>query len=301
VQQIVATDQVVYLLGRPPIQDFLGFVSQQAPGLHNQRALMDEWRLANDHIRDLEEQEVGWADGHPPSALGDDLLPFAAEVEGNLNVQQSFALPTSIGIVELDRVVVFQKFINLRYVAELQEQLGTNPSPEALFRFSLPADPAMPPMQWRNVGNGFVFTSPSGDFRALDMTVLNPAQVLNYVPGGFPSAIVALVLGHGINFLQVISAEGRLILGNGSHRAFALRDMGITHVPALIQSVSRRDELPLVGSAELVQQPDQFLTAPRPPVLKDYFDEDLRKVLDIPRSGTQVRVAVAVEVTRAPL
>jgi hypothetical protein len=58
---------------------------------------------------------------------------------------------------------------------------------------------------------------------------------------------------------------------------------GHTHVPCLIQNVSRREELELVAP-EIQQHIDLHLEAPRPPLLKDYFDDRLHLSLHVPRS-----------------
>ncbi len=59
------SDEHVFLIGRPPIEEYLGFLVVSANGQNlDRRALMDEWRLANDHLKMLEQQEAGWPD-HP--------------------------------------------------------------------------------------------------------------------------------------------------------------------------------------------------------------------------------------------
>ena len=59
--------------------------------------------------------------------------------------------------------------------------------------------------------------------------------------------------------------------------------------------------LEFVGSPDLQAKPDQFLTAPRPPLLKDYFDARLRSVLRVPRRSRQVKVTVVAEATDVPI
>ena len=81
---------------------------------------------------------------------------------------------------------------------------------------------------------------------------------------------------------------------------YALRNMGITHVPCVIRHVSRREELSLTGAIDVQQRPDLYLVAPCPPLLKDYFDPQLRKLVAVPRKLRQVKVTVGVEVTDAP-
>lgn len=112
--------------------------------------------------------------------------------------------------------------------------------------------------------------------------------------------VVGLVVGYGSNYLSAIHVDGRLILNNGSHRAFALRERGITHVPCAVQQITRREELDVVGPEDLKQYPDRYLSGPRPPVLKDYFDPQLRKIVSVPRHQRQVKIAFVVEPLDAP-
>jgi hypothetical protein len=122
--------------------------------------------------------------------------------------------------------------------------------------------------------------------------VLDPTQVTELSAIGVPSAIVAVTVGYGANYLSALHVEGRLILQNGSHRAYALRAAGHTHAPCLVQRVSRRDELEVLAGIghPLQARPDSFLTAKRPPLFKDYFDEELRMLVHVPRSIRQVTV-----------
>ncbi len=60
------------------------------------------------------------------------------------------------------------------------------------------------------------------------------------------AGVLGLAVGFGANYLQAMYAKNRLILDNGSNRAYALCDMGINHVPCVVQHVSRREELGLI-------------------------------------------------------
>ena len=72
--------------------------------------------------------------------------------------------------------------------------------------------------------------------------LLNPAQILGHQAFGPVARVLGLPVGYGSNFLNIIEAEGRLLLHNGYHRAYALREAGLTHAACIVQSVSRRDE-----------------------------------------------------------
>ena len=66
-------------------------------------------------------------------------------------------------LVDLDKVVVFQKRINLDYASALKEELGPKPDEQAVFDFCFPPDHAHPPASVLPVapGNAYVVTSPS--------------------------------------------------------------------------------------------------------------------------------------------
>ena len=81
---------------------------------------------------------------------------------------------------------------------------------------------------------------------------------------------------------------------------YALRELGITHVPCIVQHVSSRDELGILACTAVTDRPDFFLQDPRPMMLKDYFDPRLRKVMPVRRRLRQVRVKFEVDETFTP-
>jgi hypothetical protein len=58
------TDEWKFLSGRPPLQEFLGFVATQFadPQSLDWGALTNEWRTANTRVQQLEAAEAGCAD-----------------------------------------------------------------------------------------------------------------------------------------------------------------------------------------------------------------------------------------------
>ncbi len=78
-----------------------------------------KWRKANDKIRLLETTEAGAADGMSLEVLPEEYKRQAEDVVSTPVFRRSFAVvPTEIAMIDLDRLVVFQKNINLRYVAD---------------------------------------------------------------------------------------------------------------------------------------------------------------------------------------
>jgi hypothetical protein len=227
---LLPTTEWVFLAGRPPMAEYLGFMSTQMleGGTAGQQQLADEWRAANDRVKDLTETEAGLADGAEVDPLPEELLPLAEDVLGEPAYMQSFAVvPTELRIVDLNRLVVFQKNINMDYVRELQESLPTDPTIEQVFGFCMAPEGARPPVRSQQVANNaFVFISPSTDFRFLGADLIPHDQAPTAGATGHPTSVVALPVGYGSNYLNVVSVNGRLVLNNGSHRAYALRDAG---------------------------------------------------------------------------
>lgn len=297
-------NEQVYLIGRPPISEYTNLLLAQSPDgqIYDQSELAEEWRLANDHIRDLEALEAGYADYPVIGSLARTLESLREQILADPMFHRSFGmLPTEIAMVELDRLVVVQKQIGLGSVAEFRQQLGTEPDDEAIFRLCIPPDHPHPQARSLRINNNsYVFVSPSPDFRFVEPVLLEPGQISGYYPVGPISSIVGLVIGYGCNFFNVLHVENRLILNNGNHRAFALREMGFTHAPCVLQHVSRREELPLAAHPELIKNPDLYLTAARPALFKDYFDLRLRKILPARRRLRQIKITFGVEVIDTP-
>jgi hypothetical protein len=297
----------VLLVGHPPVTEFLGFVTRQTVEGRNgdERALMDEWRHGNDHLLALAETEAGYADGIEFGETPEELAPLVARALADPVMQRDYALaPVSIEWIELDRLVVHQLHIDLSFADELLAEIGENPSPARVFEFALPYERRRdPPIHAVQIGEAaWTFTSVSNDFRILSAELLEPTQVSGLKPAGVPTTFVALRLGYGSNYLSALSVGSRLVLQNGSHRAYALRAAGQTHVPCLVQHISRREELrAIVGDGHPLMAPgENILTTARPPLFKDYFDDQLRMIVSVPASLRQVQVGFNLNVTDQP-
>lgn len=293
-------DRRVRLLGQPHLQDYLDFVREKTvDGQHaNVRALADEWRSANDYYYELEQSEAGFADEIETLDLDPACAALAEELENSARFQSAFeALPAAI---ELDRLIVCQQSVAQTFTDQLKRQLGPHPDAERLFRFCQPSAPAEAPVKVQKLDDRrFLFTSDSSDFRAHDAALLGAgplgAQQLAGLGANDPIfAAVCVPIGFGSNFLHAIRSDDRLVLQNGYHRAYALRDAGITHAVCIVQEVTRRDELKLVGAEAVIEAPEFYFRAARPPVLKDYFDPKIRKVLNVRKMRRMIEVKLDV-------
>ncbi len=292
-----SADEYIYLRGRPTLRRFLRFVRTNAAHHTSEDALVEEWQAAQDHIRRLEKEEAGLADRPPITQLASHYEPLLIEFLKDPLVRGGFnTVPTEVALVDLDRLVVHQKHIDLTFARSLAKQLGPAPSEEQIFRACLPFNHPQPPVQWSRVAHGkYVFISPSNDLRFLGTMPLDPTNITNYPPPGSLVGVVGIAIGFGSNFLNAVYADNRLILNNGSHRAYALRALGVTRVPCIIEHVSSPEELDIVAPEKVRGDPDFYLKNPRPPMLKDYFDPKLRKVMPVRRRHRQIMVRFEVD------
>lgn len=294
-------DETLYLIGRPTLRQFHRFVRHHAVKPDHEGSLTDEWNAASDHVRTLEKEEAGLADDPKITKLGPEYEPLLIELLKDPLIQNGFnTAPTEIAIIELDRLVVYQKHIDLTYVRQLQQRISASPSMEETFRTCLPYDHPQAPVKWLKQGDKFIFMSPSNDLRFLGAMPLQPKHIVDYSPPGDLVGVVGLALGFGSNFLNAAYLNNRLILHNGSHRAYALREMGVTHVPCIIEHVSSHEEMEVVASSEVRDNPDLYLKHPRPPMLRDYFNPQLCKVMPVHRVLRQITVKFDVEEHNAP-
>lgn len=296
-------EEWIFLNGRPPLGDFLGFVKASAAdeAAIDIATLSNEWRDANAHIGQLEITEAGWADNPTIGPIPAELQHRVSQVQADPMFRKVFEIaPVSFGMVELDRLVVYQKHINVSYATELKTRLGTTPSPDDIFTICLPIDHPQPPItRMRVADNSFMFVSPSMDLRFIESEDFDAERVNGYNPRGPSSGIIGIVVGFGSNYLNALLANNRLILNNGSHRAYALRDLGVTHVPCIIQHINHQDELALI-CPEAAKNPQAYLGQTRPSVLKDYFDPLLIKAVPVRRKFRQVKVTFGIERTDVP-
>jgi hypothetical protein len=287
--------QELVILGQPGLQQHLDFVRDFVVGgdAADPRAVCDEWRRVNDIYHELEESEAGIADEAECRDLDPALEPLAETLRADPHFRRTFdTLPTRIAMVELDRLVIFQTQVTLQFIEAIKARLGPHPDPQNLFRLCLPVGQREAPIEIRRTGSRrYSFSSESTDLRFLEATLLKAAQISDYDSFGPIGGVVGLVVGFGSNLLNVVRSDTRMVLHNGYHRACALRAMGITHAPCIIQTVTRRAELAVAATQKVNDDATFYFKAARPPLLKDFFDPRLTKILPVRRTRKVVEVS----------
>ena len=277
----------IQLLGQPSLSSYLRFVRNKVvDGADFDRSeLVAEWNKANEYYQTLEESETGVADDIEVFDLDPTLEVMAADVAANPYYQHTYnTFETSIAMVELDRLVLFQTHVSRPGTDKLMARLGKDPSLAELFQFCQPPDIPDAPVKMRRIGSSrYAFTCESTDFRRHKPVLLGPDQIRDHESFGPISGVVGLVVGFGSNFLTGVrqGADGRVLLHNGYHRAYAMRALGITHAPCIIQTVTSPDEIGVVVSEKVLKDTDFYFASARPPMMKDFFDPKIRKVHQI--------------------
>jgi hypothetical protein len=298
--QATGPEQEMWLLGQAPLRKYLDFVEDigYGPKIANRTPLVQEWSAAALWYEELAKKEPGIADHPDCKPLGPELAPLAEEILASDRFKRTFDhLPSRLAMVELAHLVVCQNHVTRSFVDRLKERLGPDPDPVAVFHCCLPAQDSQAAVQIRELGSKrYEFRSDSTDFRFHEPVLLKPQQLAGYASFGSVAAALGLVVGYSSNFLNVVCDDdsGRLLLHNGYHRATALLELGVTHVPCVVQTVTSRDELDLVAKPIVAEDPGYFFNAPRPPLLKDFLDPRLRKILPTRKVSRVIEVSFEV-------
>lgn len=288
----------IYLLGLGSMSRYLQFIEDavvREPGA-DLSALTAEWRAAVTYFQELELSEAGSCLQGSHRELDPEFRPLAARLESHPSFRRNFdVLPTSFGMVDLDRLIVHQPSVAGNFVAALEGRVGSAPTPEALFDLCLPLDAPGAPVTVQRIGpRRFLFSSDSTQLDASEPTVLPVTP--GVCPPGLEtlSQMVGLGVGFGANFLNVVRVGRRHLLNNGYHRACALRAIGVTHVPCVIQEATHVEDLQIVAGRRVAADAEFYLESARPPMLMDFFNPRLRKVLPVRRSVRRIEVSIEV-------
>src|SRR5437867_13176427 len=206
--QQAAAGENLYLIGRPTLKQFIRYVRGHAVDPPAEGALTAEWQAAQSVVRTLEKEEAGLADDPPIRSMGLEYESFLTEFLKDPLVHHNFnTVPTEVAFVELDRMVVYQKHIDLNFARELEGRLGPAPSEEQILKTCLPYDHPQPPVKWSRVHqNKYVFMSPSNDLRFLGVMPMQSNHIKDYAPPGNLVGVVGIAVGFGSNFLNAVYA-----------------------------------------------------------------------------------------------
>jgi hypothetical protein len=286
-------------MSRLSLDDYLSFMADYtADGSgSDRRRLVSEWKAAAARMETSRESEPDIADNQHPGRLPTAMRPLAARVEADPVFRRACSdADYQIAMVDLNRVVVSQKLVCIDHLRRRRGRLDSKPSPEQLFSFCMPFDRQPPDHRSSRIGDDeFAFVSKSNDIRFLEAVMLRPDQIVGFQASGPIAGIVAMVVGYGSNYLNVLEIDGRLVLNNGHHRACALWELGVRQVPCVVQTISHPEEIEVHAPRAVQRNSAFYLTDPRPPLLGDYFDPILARRVNVALTTKQVRVRYSIE------
>lgn len=268
--------RALYLYGVSPQPEVVNFLRTQCilkDDVELQQILA-EWRSASAAFVST---PLGPAD-LPESARMEDVpsscTQLLEKVKQDPLFQKSFSsLPFTFNLVEIDKIVAGQRYVNIDFVDTLVRSIPVNPSPQFLTEFCLlRRSGAASPAELQLSPNVYSYRSESSDFRFLGgyPKRLTADDIAASTGGGEPAAALVLLVGYGSPQVNLFKVGSRLILNNGFHRLFALRSKGVTMAPAVIQHITNPDlELPPI----IAGLPSQYQSkAPRPSMMKDFLN-----------------------------
>ncbi|WP_446325404.1 hypothetical protein [Blastomonas sp. CACIA14H2] len=297
-------ERIVKLLGQPHLADYLRFFASRVIDGEtiSPKALAAEWRKANDRYYALLTEQAGVAetieDLPLPAALEE---PAAKLVAQDHYLQAYNSVHTDIRWVELAKLVVSQGSVGLDHSDGLRKKLGDDRALTELFDFCLPRTHRPAPVSMvRLPGDRYIFTSQSTDLRFHETQRMTAAQAQSIASFGPVTTGLMLPVGYGANLLSGIGSDKRIVLQNGYHRAYSMLAHGITHAPMVIERVSCLDELNLVGSDDVTDDPAHYFRSPRPPLLMDFLDPELTRQVVVHPLETRVEIEIKVRTSTGP-
>jgi len=109
----------------------------------------------------LEKAESGIADRVASSALPISLIDLAERIRSEPSFAQTFRfVPVEFGVVELDRLVVYQKFINLGFFGLLKGMFPKKPTQVDIAQLAFAIDQPLPAVhQMQTAPNASAFSA----------------------------------------------------------------------------------------------------------------------------------------------
>jgi len=274
----------------------LAYIRTQAAEEDRQRLpeIMRAWTEVQPRVQALIAAEAGLPETIDISAMPVDLEPIVASDAADPLFQRQFQLPTAVAFVEVDKLVAYQRQVNLDYVERILRRLGHDPSPETLLRLCVSPQREMEPIQHLGLGPAaHSFSSPNSDIRFLGAFLKHDltAEDLGCAEhGGVPLAAIIAFVGYGTPMVNAFKVGDRVILNNGFHRVVALRRLGVERIPIVLQLV-RNPQLelgPELGGLSC----DYLVRHPRPALVKDFFEPGFTVTLNVRERIKLVNLAV---------
>jgi hypothetical protein len=223
----------------------------------------------DDDLQSLWKEAKSALDDLPPPNLTAEVvdleLQYAERLKGIANdplfpeaVQQK---KWSFQLVEIDKLVCFQKFIYSDYAESMIKGFDLTDQSK-LITFCLSESASKKPIATTSTVQEYTILSPSQDLRVMGQTQMEDPTTKRRIFG--------FVVGWGLPFIQVVKIKDRYFLRNGYHRVYALRKAGSKYVACvLIEGQSFSD----VGILPAGFFGEPLLMSSKPPTFADFFSD----------------------------
>ena len=246
---------------------------------------LPEWQTALDSARAAVAARRELPD---PSGVVENAPPELANHEEMLRAAWPaiFAEGWSLRMVDLTSLCAMQPVVYTDYAGPGTSLIeGGGHDLRVLAAVTLPID-AVPPLRtsFDEKRNAWVIVSANRNLRLVGrFTAPVPGAPVGGGPDGTPGFgfVVTVVPSH----LQVVEFEGRYYLRDGYHRALGLLSTGTTRVPALVARFATVEQLAVAGGL-----PQSAYTGERPPLVTDYFSDDVAVSVQLPSALRMVLV-----------
>lgn len=238
--------------------------------------IMDTWAQLQPRVAEIVQREAGFAEAMTIAPIPEE---HARKLEGFASdplFQRTYAgLPTQFAQIEIDRLIAPQRTVNLDYVDRLRKSYPQVPTLDELLDICTSPKRDMDAIQHLEIApNTHAFSSPNSDIRFLGafFKEVTPEDLAYAATGGIPAAAIIAFVGYGAAPVNVLQVGSRFVLNNGFHRVYALRALGITHIPVVLQQI-RNVQLEFPPAVAALPR-EYLLNAPRPVLMKDFFEPD---------------------------
>lgn len=249
--------------------------------------ILVRWQSARDRQQRLTLSEAGLADRIEAFDLDPKFKERLEFLQSQPAFKNSFkGYPTKFKAVEIDKLVIPNLGVRLGFVEQLLKKLPKEPSMEDIVDFCLPLTTSQAETTRLRLDEfNYIYSSDSLDFRLIDV-ISRPVEELNLsdVLEGAPTRAIVILMGYGFPMVKVVSVGNRLVLDNGFHRLYALRSLGVTHVPAVVTTDA--------SNIARTFTPDYINGTPRPPLFKDFFDPEMCIEVNVQRRRRSIKISI---------
>lgn len=291
---LIAMESVAYILGYPNLRDVVRFVKENAVDSSDARIdeYANQWWRAHRWLGEAASGEADSVNEPRLRSLPDEMQRPAEKLLEHPEIHRvAHHLAYAWKLVDIDSLVVTQRFVNLRVVDDIRAAISQLPAAERLLDVASGAALARPSVHvTRSASGGFWISSHTAGLRFMRVEASAPEGTQAGVTAEQVCAGIHVSVGFGLNYLAAYRINGRLLLNNGTHRLCALRQLGIKSVPCLVLDVETEEQIAITLSSEILEHRDLYLRSPRPPVFGDYFNERLRAIIPTHRMMRVLRL-----------